>query len=178
MGDEGAATVAATGPEVAPYVVEPESSSRPPTRSRIRPRGSDPAGGAGAHVDAPVPIGARGSAAAARRPADAGLVGRGRAAGRGVRRRPDHRAHGAHRRRRLRRPRDPGQGDRVEVRTASGTLAYAVTGVTIYRKSTLAHDAQRVFSQTGPGRLVLITCEDWNGSGYLSNAVVFAERTP
>ena len=40
----------------------------------------------------------------------------------------------------------------------------------------LAQDAQRVFSQTGPGRLVLITCEDWNGSGYDSNAIVFAER--
>ena len=26
-----------------------------------------------------------------------------------------------------------------------------------------------------PGRLVLITCEDWNGTTYLSNAVVFAD---
>jgi hypothetical protein len=45
----------------------------------------------------------------------------------------------------------------------------------VYRKARLAEDAARVFSQTVPGRLVLITCEEWNGSAYLSNAVVFAE---
>jgi LPXTG-site transpeptidase (sortase) family protein len=68
------------------------------------------------------------------------------------------------------------RGDRVLVRTVKGTIEYAVSGVTIYHKGRLAHDAQRVFSQTAPGRLVLITCEDWNGSGYDSNAIVFAER--
>jgi len=68
------------------------------------------------------------------------------------------------------------KGDRVQVRTAQGVIRYAVTSVTIYDKGQLAQDAQRVFSQTGPGRLVLITCEDWNGSGYDSNAIVFAER--
>jgi LPXTG-site transpeptidase (sortase) family protein len=68
------------------------------------------------------------------------------------------------------------KGDRVQVRTVRGTIEYAVTGVTIYHKGRLAQDAQRVFSQTAPGRLVLITCEDWNGSGYDSNAIVFAER--
>ena len=67
-------------------------------------------------------------------------------------------------------------GDRVQVRTGKGTIGYAVSGVTIYRKASLARDAARVFSQTVPGRLVLITCEDWNGSGYDSNAIVFAER--
>jgi LPXTG-site transpeptidase (sortase) family protein len=68
-------------------------------------------------------------------------------------------------------------GDRVLVRTGKGAIGYAVSGVTIYRKASLARDAARVFSQTVPGRLVLITCEDWNGSGYDSNAIVFAERT-
>lgn len=66
-------------------------------------------------------------------------------------------------------------GDPVRVRTARGTIRYVVSGVTIYRKATLAQDAARVFRQSGPGRLVLITCEDWNGSTYLSNAVVFAD---
>lgn len=69
------------------------------------------------------------------------------------------------------------KGDLVRVRTLKGSIEYDVTGVTIYRKGRLAEDAQRVFSQTGPGRLVLITCEDWNGHGYDSNAIVFAERT-
>ena len=69
------------------------------------------------------------------------------------------------------------KGDRVLIRTVRGTIEYDVTGVTIYRKGRLARDAERVFSQDGPGRLVLITCEDWNGTGYDSNAIVFAERT-
>lgn len=69
------------------------------------------------------------------------------------------------------------KGDQVRIRTAKGVIDYEVTGVTIYRKGRLARDAERVFSQKGPGRLVLITCEDWNGSGYDSNAIVFAERT-
>lgn len=66
-------------------------------------------------------------------------------------------------------------GDRVRVLTTGGVVDYRVSGVAIYRKSTLAQDAGRVFNQSVPGRLVLITCEDWNGSAYLSNAVVFAE---
>ena len=67
-------------------------------------------------------------------------------------------------------------GDIVRVRTPRGVLEYAVTEVTVYRKATLARDAERVFSQSVPGRLVLITCEDWNGTGYDSNAVVVANR--
>ena len=67
-----------------------------------------------------------------------------------------------------------GRGDRVTIGTADGRIHYRVTGVRIYRKASLADHAQRVFSQDVPGRLVLITCEDWNGSTYLSNAVVIA----
>jgi LPXTG-site transpeptidase (sortase) family protein len=66
-------------------------------------------------------------------------------------------------------------GDTVRVRTAKGPIRYEVTGVTVYRKAGLASDAAQVFRQRGPGRLVLITCEDWNGTTYLSNAVVFAD---
>ena len=66
-------------------------------------------------------------------------------------------------------------GNRVTVRTTAGTVHYAVTGVTVYRKARLARDAARVFRQTGPGRLVLVTCDDWDGVRYLSNAVVFAD---
>ena len=70
------------------------------------------------------------------------------------------------------------RGDRVSVVTDEGRIDYRVSGITIYRKATLARDAEKVFRQTGPGRLVLITCEDWNGSTYLSNAVVFADPVP
>lgn len=65
-------------------------------------------------------------------------------------------------------------GDTVRVATRRGTIEYAVTHVRIYRKASLARHAGEVFSQQVPGRLVLITCEGWNGAGYDSNAVVLA----
>ncbi|TDD44811.1 class F sortase [Kribbella antibiotica] len=67
-------------------------------------------------------------------------------------------------------------GDTIGVRTSNGQLSYRVTAVTTYRKQALAKNAPRIFDQTVPGRLVLITCEDWNGKTYLSNAVVIAQR--
>ncbi|MFI5736396.1 class F sortase [Kribbella sp. NPDC051587] len=68
-------------------------------------------------------------------------------------------------------------GDTVGVATSRGDLSYRVAAVTTYRKQALAKNAAHIFDQTVPGRLVLITCEDWNGKVYLSNAVVIAERT-
>jgi hypothetical protein len=41
-------------------------------------------------------------------------------------------------------------------------------------KQALAIHAEEVFDQSIPGRLVLITCEDWNGKIYLGNVVVIA----
>ncbi|HET7385356.1 MAG TPA: class F sortase [Nocardioidaceae bacterium] len=66
------------------------------------------------------------------------------------------------------------KGDPVTVRTGNGSIRYAVKRVTVYHKQRLAKHAKQVFSQTVPGRLVLITCDDWTGSVYLSNAVVVA----
>lgn len=66
------------------------------------------------------------------------------------------------------------RGDTVRVRTRRGIIRYGVRSVRIYRKSSLARDAQKLFSQSVPGRLVLVTCEDWNGETWLSNAVVTA----
>jgi LPXTG-site transpeptidase (sortase) family protein len=66
-------------------------------------------------------------------------------------------------------------GARVEVGTPKGVIRYRVSKVDIYRKATLAEHSQQVFSQTGPGRLVLITCEDWDGVKYNSNVVVYAD---
>jgi LPXTG-site transpeptidase (sortase) family protein len=68
------------------------------------------------------------------------------------------------------------KGDPVVVTTSRGQVRYRVTGVTTYRKRALATHAQEVFDQDVPGRLVLITCEDWNGEIYLSNVVVVAQR--
>jgi hypothetical protein len=60
------------------------------------------------------------------------------------------------------------------VRTAHGWIRYAVRDVRIYDKGSVAQDASRLFSQRVPGRLVLVTCEDWDGVRYLSNVVVTA----
>jgi LPXTG-site transpeptidase (sortase) family protein len=67
------------------------------------------------------------------------------------------------------------RGDPVRVRTTRGVVRYSVTGVTVYRKASLARVSDRVFSQAGPHRLLLVTCEDWNGVEYLGNVVVLAE---
>lgn len=66
------------------------------------------------------------------------------------------------------------RGQRVVVRTDREQIRYEVVRVSVYSKGRLARDAERVFSQEVPGRLVLITCEDWDGSRYLSNVVVVA----
>ena len=65
-------------------------------------------------------------------------------------------------------------GDRVWMRTDRGRVGYDVRSVVVLGKGELAARAERLFSQQVPGRLVLITCEDWNGVEYLSNVVVTA----
>jgi LPXTG-site transpeptidase (sortase) family protein len=66
------------------------------------------------------------------------------------------------------------KGDAVAVRTDRGTVHYVVDRVRVYGKGRIADDATRLFSQDVPGRLVLVTCEDWDGERYLSNVVVTA----
>ncbi len=66
-------------------------------------------------------------------------------------------------------------GDTVAVGTRKGQIRYAVSGVTVYGKASLARRAPQIFDQSVPSRLVLVTCDDWNGEIYLSNAVVVAD---
>lgn len=65
-------------------------------------------------------------------------------------------------------------GDPVVVTTDRGTLTYVVTRVKEFSKGSLAEHAERLFAQTGAARLVLVTCEDWDGTRFLSNVVVVA----
>lgn len=68
-----------------------------------------------------------------------------------------------------------GQGARVRVHLkGGGTLDYEVTKVREYTKGRLREHAERVFTQTGPPRLVLVTCSDWDGERYRSNVVAVA----
>ncbi|WP_300679169.1 class F sortase [Nocardioides sp.] len=65
--------------------------------------------------------------------------------------------------------------DRVDVVTKRGTLPYVVTATTVLSKEQLSRRSAELFGQDhGHGRLVLITCSDWNGSYYETNTVVFA----
>ena len=66
------------------------------------------------------------------------------------------------------------RGDRVTVGAGDDRISYRVRTVEILGKGALAERAGRLFAQDVPGRLVLITCERWNGVEYLSNVVVTA----
>jgi LPXTG-site transpeptidase (sortase) family protein len=68
-------------------------------------------------------------------------------------------------------------GDSLRVRTDAGWIRYVVQRTRIYSKGALADDAESIFRLGGPGRLVLISCDDWNGEIFESNAVVYATPT-
>lgn len=65
-------------------------------------------------------------------------------------------------------------GDRVVVGSGRGQVAYDVDSVRVLSRDELARRSAALFSRSGPGRLVLITCEDWDGAAYRSNVVVTA----
>ena len=74
------------------------------------------------------------------------------------------------------------EGDEVLVRSrlrrdgedVERETSYVVRSVEVFRKGTIAARAEQLFSQEVEGRLVLLTCEDWDGTRYLSNVVVTA----
>jgi len=65
-------------------------------------------------------------------------------------------------------------GDTVLVRSGRHEVSFRVQSVTYYPKQTLAEHAAETFDQSGPNRLVLITCDRWNGSSYDGNTVAVA----
>ncbi|WP_344045436.1 class F sortase [Nocardioides panacihumi] len=67
-------------------------------------------------------------------------------------------------------------GDFVDVISRRGTMRYVVQRTKVYSRAAIAQHAQELFGQDhGRGRLVLITCTDWNGTAYESNVVVTAK---
>ena len=66
------------------------------------------------------------------------------------------------------------RGDRVTVGSREGSTRWVVESVEVLGKGEIARRAEQLFTQEGPARLVLLTCEDWDGSAYLSNVVVVA----
>ena len=65
-------------------------------------------------------------------------------------------------------------GDRVVVVSDDTGVAYDVATVEVLSRAELARASTSIFARSGPGRLVLITCEDWDGTAYRSNVVVTA----
>jgi LPXTG-site transpeptidase (sortase) family protein len=65
-------------------------------------------------------------------------------------------------------------GDTIEVQGSNTALTYQVQSVDVLSKDQVAHDAEQIFTQTGPGRLVVITCDDWNGTTWQSNIITIA----
>ena len=65
-------------------------------------------------------------------------------------------------------------GDTVLVDGEGTRVHYRVVSVRVLSKEQLAAAATELFDQEGRPRLVLVTCEDWNGAGYDSNVVVTA----
>src|SRR5918996_6136606 len=65
-------------------------------------------------------------------------------------------------------------GDTIEVEGANDVLTYQVESVDVISKDVFARDAGTILAQDGPGRLVVITCDDWDGSVWQSNIVTVA----
>ena len=70
--------------------------------------------------------------------------------------------------------RDLSVGDAIEVDGSDSTLTYRVQSIDVLSKDEVARDAEKIFAQTGPGRLVLITCDDWDGTAWRSNIITIA----
>lgn len=65
-------------------------------------------------------------------------------------------------------------GAEIRVLTETGAIRYVAESVQVLNKDAIARQAQQLFSQQVTGRLVLVTCEDWDGTAYRSNVVVTA----
>lgn len=69
-------------------------------------------------------------------------------------------------------------GAEIVVKVDTGSFSYVIQEVRILHKDQLAAEASRLFAQDGPHRLVLVTCEDWDGNDFQSNSVVVATPRP
>lgn len=65
-------------------------------------------------------------------------------------------------------------GDPVLVRSADAALRFEVVDVEVMSRADLTGRAETLFSQDGAARILLITCEDWDGVDWRSNVVVQA----
>jgi LPXTG-site transpeptidase (sortase) family protein len=69
---------------------------------------------------------------------------------------------------------DLSRGDAIEVEGSHATSTYNVQSIEVLSKDDVARNAEQIFDQTGAGRLVLITCGDFDGTVWRSNVVIIA----
>lgn len=67
------------------------------------------------------------------------------------------------------------RGDAIELEGPHSTLTYRVESVHVLSIGDFARKAPQIFKQTGAGRLVLITCGDFEGTVWRANIVIIAE---
>ena len=69
---------------------------------------------------------------------------------------------------------DLSRGDAIEVKGSDSALTYRVKSIDVLAKDEVARHAEEIFAQTGDGRLVIITCDEWDGTAWRSNIVTIA----
>jgi LPXTG-site transpeptidase (sortase) family protein len=65
-------------------------------------------------------------------------------------------------------------GDPVIVRSDGTAVEFEVADVEVMSRAELTERAETLFDQDGAARVLLITCEDWDGADWRSNVVVQA----
>lgn len=66
------------------------------------------------------------------------------------------------------------EGDEIVVRTKNGEFSYTVRSVRDLSKEQVAERSAKLFDPDGKPKLVVVTCDDWDGTSFQGNTVVVA----
>jgi LPXTG-site transpeptidase (sortase) family protein len=66
------------------------------------------------------------------------------------------------------------EGDEIVVRTKNDEFSYTVRSVRDLSKEQVAKRSTKLFDPDGEPRLVVVTCDDWDGTSFQGNTVVVA----
>ncbi len=66
-------------------------------------------------------------------------------------------------------------GDLVTVRGKEGKVTYRVTSELELKVEKFAGESDKIYRETGPSGLVLMTCGDWNGKRFETTVIVYAK---
>jgi LPXTG-site transpeptidase (sortase) family protein len=70
---------------------------------------------------------------------------------------------------------DVKNGDLVTVRGKKGKVTYRVTSEREVKVEKFAAESDKIYRETGPSGLVLMTCGDWNGKRFETTVIVYAK---